>query len=328
LRAANGAAAARQAYAALGRTAPSRAVALAAANLAEPAERPARLEALLQGQPNYLPAAFLLAEALLAEKGGVGPTLTERRLAFELLERVGDGAASDALAALFIDRAMLAGWLDSARKRRAEIEATFAGAVTRPRAHFVRAGTGWLARLTLPEPASEIFVRFGETGEFVSSGPSRSPDPRTGKPVPNAEVALPNAAGRMTLYVSYRDRAGREAGPFPLTFDPALATAEAGREALERYPESWVSFRADLPDLLSYAGLVSNRCAIAKAAIGYGDGPPREALPLPPCDPAGPAALPSGARTLVTLPDGVDSVQVRLTYADGTESPVRTFRRP
>lgn len=329
LRAASGPAAARAAYAALARTVPSRAVNLVAALQAEPAERQARVESILSQSPDYGPAAFALAEALGAEKGGAGPTLTERRLAFDSLERFLESAAADPTKALFVDRAFLEAWRESARRRRNEIEALFVGAATRPRATFARAGSGgWVARLTLPEPATEILTRLGDKGEFASTGLTRADDPRTGKPAPNTAVELPAGSGRTTLYVAYRDRSGREAGPFPLSFDPAVATVESGREALERFPESWVSFRTDLPDLLSYAGLVGNRCAIARATIRFGDASPPEALPLPPCDASGPAALPSGAGTVMTLPGGVDAVQVQLTYADGSESPVRTFRRP
>ena len=88
-----------------------------------------------------------------------------------------------------------------------------------------------------------------------------------------------------------------------------------------------MQFRSDIPDLLSFAGLVSNRCAIKQAVIGFGDEAPTDALALPPCDATGPTSMPSGA-SLLKLPTGTDSVQLQLTYADGSESQVRTFRRP
>ncbi|WP_375459596.1 adenylate/guanylate cyclase domain-containing protein [uncultured Enterovirga sp.] len=326
LRAVKGPNAARQTYASLARTNPSRATAIVSALSTENDDRTAKLEAFAAANPGAAGAAdYLMAEALMERRDG-GPTLTERRLAFDALDRFLEAASAGELAGQFIDRAVLDGWLDGARKRRSEIEASFTSAATRPTAAFSRTATGWLARFTLPEPATTASVRVGERGEFEPLGASRQAEARPGKS-PSLEKELPASSGRTTLYVAYRDRAGREAGPFPLTFDPPAAEADAGRATLERFPDSWVAFRPDIPDLLSFAGLVSNRCAIARATIGFGDAPPREKLPIPPCDTTGPAAMPSGA-SLLTLPDGTDTVQIQLTYADGTESQVRSFHRP
>jgi hypothetical protein len=51
-------------------------------------------------------------------------------------------------------------------------------------------------------------------------------------------------------------------------------------------------------------------------------------LQLPPCNEQNPYAIPADVRPVIELPDGTDSVQVQLTYVDGTESQARTFRRP
>lgn len=324
LRAAKGTPAVRETYAALSKSHPSQAAALVLALSGEPGERRERIEAYAAAHPGL--ADYLLADALIDDSDG-GPTLTDRRLAFDALDRFLEGATSGQFAARFVDKSLLDGWVEAARQRRSEIETFFAGASARPSAAFSRSAIGWAVRLTLPEPASAISVRVGERGEFTSTGFSRTPDPRTGKPAPNLEFELPASTPRTALYVSYRDRANRPAGPFPIRFDPASATAGSGREALERYPESWVSFRSDIPDLLSFAGLASNRCAIAEALIGFGDDPPRDALPLPACEASGSTTMPSAALN-VQLPQGTDQVQVKLTYADGSESQVRTFRRP
>ncbi|MBV9078319.1 MAG: hypothetical protein JO048_12640 [Methylobacteriaceae bacterium] len=296
------------------------------AALAEGAdERRARLEALAAPEPDYSPAVYLLAGEYLASRGGQ-PTLTERRLAFDLFERFLDADSEGRLADSFIDPTLKAGWLDEARRQRGLIQSFFAGASTRPTASFSRVEAGWIANLALPEPALVIKTRIGEQGDLRPTGLTGETDPRTGRAAPVAQVALPASQGRTTLYVAYLDRAGKQAGPFPIGFDPATALVEAGRETLERYPETWVSFRPDIPNLLSFAQLVSNRCAIRTALIGFGDDPPRRPLALPPCDPAGPMAV-ADARPVLSLPDGVDAVTVKIAYADGTESPVRTFRR-
>ena len=300
----------------LARNAPSRAARLLAAASAEPTGQAAAIEGFAAANPDYAPADYLLAEAYLARGGG--PTLTDRRLAFDALDRFLDAAPQ--LPAFFVDRAVLDGWLDGARKRRGEIEGFFVRAA-RPAATFARIEAGWIARFTLPEPATVITVQVGEKGGSLL--PASSSD----KPVTAAEIVLPAATGRETLYVAYRDGAGHEAGPFPVVFDPAAAGVAAARDTLERFPESWIQFRADLPGVISYAQLVANRCAIGRALIGFGGEPPTKAIPLPGCGPAE-GARATDARSVLELPPGTETVQVQLAYQDGTESTVRTFQRP
>jgi class 3 adenylate cyclase len=320
LRTTSGAEAARSAIQDLARTNGTESLALVAAIQADGADRRAKLEALATESQDFLPAAYFLAEALMEKRQG-GPSLTDRRLAFSALDRFIEGAETGALAPLFIDRTFLDGWLEAARTRRGEIEGYFASASVRPTGSFVRTEAGWVARVTLPEPATQVSARIGETGE-TAQAPSA-----TGRATSSAEIPLPASLGRTTLYVTYRDLSGREAGPFPLAFDPGTTLVNAARDTLERSPESWVSFRSDVPDVLSYTQLVANRCALRQALIGFGDDPPNQPLPLPACTPGVPGAA-SDIRPVIALPDGTETVQVQLAYADGTQSPVRTFRRP
>ena len=305
----------------------ARAAALVTASLADAGQRTAQLEAFASKNPDYAPASYLLAEAYLGSRQG-GATLTERRLAFNAFDSFLDDSGDAKAAAAFLDRAVLASWRETARKRRNEIENSFATGNTRPSATFARSETGWTVSVTVPEPALSIAFRAGERGEFHETGLSQNTDPRTGKPAPKTTFDLPSSQGRGTIYLTYRDVAGQVAGPFPIAFDPTNALVASGREALERFPETWVSFRPDIPGVLSYAQLISNRCAISRALIGFGDEPPKEPLRLPPCNEKSPYAIPGDARPLVELPDGTNAVQVQLTYADGSESQVRTFRRP
>jgi class 3 adenylate cyclase len=318
-------ASAREVFASATKGSQARAAALVTASLAD--QRTHELEAFANANPDYAPASYLLAEAYLSTGQG-GATLTERRLAFDAFEMFLEDSGDAKTAAAFLDRAVLASWRETARKRRNEIENSFVTGNTRPAASFARSERGWTASLTIPEPALSIAYRIGERGEFHETGLSQNTDPRTGKPAPKASFELPGSQGRLTLYVTYTDVSGHVAGPFPIPFDPTGALAAAGRAALERFPDSWVSFRPDIPDVLSYTQLVSNRCAIARALIGFGDGPPRDPLQLPPCNEQNPYAIPADVRPVIELPDGTDSVQVQLTYVDGTESQARTFRRP
>ena len=91
--------------------------------------------------PDFLPAAYFLAEALMERRQG-GPTLTDRRLAFAALDRFIEGTETGVLVPLFIDRAFLEGWLDAARARRGEIEAYFASASARLGVRLTRVRRG------------------------------------------------------------------------------------------------------------------------------------------------------------------------------------------
>lgn len=323
----NGAPAARSTFAELSRGNANKAPQLVAAIQAEPEERRAKLEAMTGADSDYAPAWYFLAEDYLAERQG-GPTLTERRLAFDALDSFLDASAGAKAQATFLDKSVLTSWREAAQKRAAEIETAFAGAKTRPSAAFSRADTGWTVSLTLPEPALAVSYRVGDQGEFQSTGVAQTSDPRTGKPAPRTQFEIPAAPGRTTLYITYTDGSGHVAGPFPIQFDPAASLVASQREALEKYPDAWVRFRADIPDLLAYTQLVTNRCAITHALIGYGDAPPKQELKLPPCDMQNPYAIPANARSIIDLPPGTDAVQLQLSYADGTESPVRSFHRP
>src|SRR5215217_754160 len=310
LRVQDGRAGAREVYSELMREHPTRAVALAQALQFEGAERRAKVEAFAAANPDYAPAQAILATEYSEDQLGA-QTLTQRRLEFDALERFLEAEKDGRLTPFFLDQSLLAQWLDNARRRKSAIEAFFQGAQTQPTASFTRSNTGWIAAFHLPEPATALAVRIGETG----------------KPAPNPSIELPADQERTTLYVRYDDASGRTAGPFPIAFAPLAALVTSQREVLERFPAAWVAFRADLPTVLYYTHLISNRCAIERAEMGLDEGPLAIDLPIPPCDEANPHAIPSDAKTYVTLPKGVRAVSVQLTYADGTESAVQTFRR-
>jgi class 3 adenylate cyclase len=326
LRVQDGRAGARQLYAGLMREKPARPLGLVHALQLEGAERRAKVEAFANANPDYAPAHYLLAEEHSEDRIGT-QTLTDRRLEFDALERFLDAEAQGRLQPFFLDQSLLGQWLDKARKRKAAIESFFQSAPTKPTASFTRSNSGWTAAFALPEAATALAVRVGEAGEFKSTGFAQGADQRTGKPAPLPTIELPPGQERTTLYVRYDDATGRTAGPFPIAFDPQAALVASQREVLERFPNAWVAFRADMPNVLYYTHLISYRCAIEHAEMGLDEGPLVIDLPLPPCDETNPHAVPADMRPYAHLPKGVRSVSVQLTYADGTQSEVRSFRR-
>lgn len=229
IRARDGDAGARTVYAELMRENRARVVELVHALQFEGAERRAKVEAFAEAHPDYAPAHYLVAEEYSEDRIGA-QTLTERRLEFAALERFLEADAEGRLAPFFLDRSLLAQWLDRARARKSATESFFRTGETKPTASFSRTAAGWLAAFSLPEPATAIEVRLGETGPFRSTGLSSAVDPRTGRAAPHTELELPEGQQRTTLYVQYEDASGRTAGPFPIVFDPDADPAAAPRQ--------------------------------------------------------------------------------------------------
>ena len=127
-------------------------------------------------------ALYFLAGTYSEERLG-GQTLLERRTEFDLWEKLLDADSAGELARYFLDKSVLADWLERARRRKTAIETFFKTAPTRPTASFTRSNAGWTAALFMPEAATDISYRLGETGEFKSTGLSPMVDQRTGKPV-------------------------------------------------------------------------------------------------------------------------------------------------
>lgn len=325
LRAQEGRAGAREVYSELLSAAPARTVSFIHAQQFEGAERRTKIEALAAANPDFPPTHYFLAEEYSEDRLG-GQTLADRRLEYEALQRFLDADTGGKVAPLFLDRSVLAQWRDRARRRKTASEAFFRTAATRPTASFMRSDAGWTVSLSMPEPATGISYRVGESGDFKSTGASSATDPRTGRPMPTPSFDLPADQGPATIHISYEDASGRRAGPFAINFDPKVALLASQRDALEHRPTTWVSFHPD-KEILFYAALVSHRCAIDRAVIGFDGGPLDTSLPLPPCDDKSPQDIPPDAQISVPVPQSVQSVSVQLTYFDGAQSEVKTFRR-
>ncbi|MDQ4136542.1 MAG: methyl-accepting chemotaxis protein, partial [Pseudomonadota bacterium] len=325
LRVQDGRAGAREVYSELMRTAPARIVSFMHALQFEGAERRAKVEALAEAHPDYPPAHYFVADEYSEDRIG-SQTLTQRRLEYEALERFLEAEAEGRLSPLFLDHSVLAQWLDRARRRKAASEAFFMSAQTRPTASFMRSNTSWIASLHMPEAATAISYRVGESGEFRSTGQSQAIDPRTGRAMPMPSFELPADQEAAPIHVAYEDATGRKVGPFAINFDPRVALTAGQRDILERTSNGWVAFQPG-GDLLYYTTLVAYRCAIDMARIGYDGGVLDKMLPLPPCNERNPHAVPPGTTVYVAIPRSVQTVAVQITYVDGTKSEVKTFRR-
>ncbi len=93
---------------------------------------------------------------------------------------------------------------------------------------------------------------------------------------------------------------------------------------------SWVVIQPNPGDasqtLVYFTHLVSYRCGIETAVYGFDGGPLDKAFDLPPCDEANPMAMPPDFMPMFEPPPGIKSMQIQVTYKDGTQSPVREYK--
>jgi Caspase domain len=197
-----------------------------------------------------------------------------------------------------------------------------------PIASFTRSNSGWMVNVSLPEAASQFGYRIGEKGEFTDAGLLDALDQRTGTRMPKTSFEMAPDQGKTTIYVTWRDKRGEQADIVPINFDPTAALADEQKKILEQFWTSWIAFREWQGMTVYFTHLVSYRCAIKEVRYGLGDQPVDKIFKLPPCDPADPNSVPESATLYMKVPPTTRSMQVQLTYADGTTSPVRNFNAP
>lgn len=200
-----------------------------------------------------------------------------------------------------------------------------------PIANFMRSNAGWTVTVSLPEPALQFGYRVGKEGEFTDTGKMPSIDQRTGQPMPVTWFSLPGDQEPGEIYVTWRDKRGEEAGVFPISFDPDDALKSGQKQILEQQWTAWVGFRQYNGDLVYFTHLVTYRCGIAKIEYSFNNSGKKEVWPLEACDPDNPFAVSiknanDNKKILRKMPKGTQSMQIQLTYYDGTQSPERNFK--
>jgi hypothetical protein len=194
-----------------------------------------------------------------------------------------------------------------------------------PIANFSLSNAGWTVAVSLPEPAIQFGYRIGESGDFVDTGLTQNIDRETGRPMPVTWFSLPADQPAGNIYVTWRDKRGEEAGVFPIRFDPDVSLKGGQKQILEQLWTAWVSFREFNGHLVYFTHLVTYRCGIEKIEYTLDNSDKVETWPLPACDPADPARIPDDAELYRKIPKDTKSMQVVVTYFDGSKSPVRNF---
>lgn len=325
LRAQDGAEGARPVFEKLAAGGKNPAAALVLALQMPDSEKRKRLLQFIAANPAFAPAHYLLAEEFGAERAS--QTIGERKQQFSALQNFIAAHDKRQLPAFFLDQSITADWNDKARSRFRALEHFLKTAKLDPQTQFTRSNSGWMVSISLPEPATKIYWRSGESGEFRPTGELRSIDQRTGKPAPNPSFEMPASTPQVRLFIRYDDALGEPQGPFAVDFEPRAELMRSQSDLLRRFTNNWIAINpgGQAKRMLYFTHLVSHRCAISRIELLFDDSPLAMNLTLPPCDPQDPHRIPSGARVFMPMPASAKQVTVTLRFADGGSPQKRTF---
>jgi TolA-binding protein len=291
------------------------------------AQRLPRLNAFITENQDYAPAYYLLSLEYSEDRLGV-QSLADKRSEAQALTKFLSYEPDGGLLPWFIDQTQLAEWLDSSRRRLAAAGNVLDPALFAPKLIPQRSNQGWMVTITLPEPASAISWRLGEDGPFTETGYLAVNDQTTGKPMPNPSFAVPDDTAAGTISVKYTDIRGQENGPFDIRFDPDAALAEGNKQVLDQFWTSWIAFDASgNTGLVYFTQMLSYRCGIKQVRYSLNGDALDKSLDLPACNAKDPYAMPDNYMPYFKVGKEVTSMSVQVTYTDGTQSPVRVFKR-
>jgi TolA-binding protein len=327
LRVQDGKAGAREVFGALAGKARALSIKLVHVLQFDDAQRLPKLNAFIAENPEFPPAYYLLSQEFSEDRLGV-QSLADKRSEAAALTKFLSYEKDGGLLRYFVDQTQLADWLDTSRRRLAALGNVLDPALFAPKLIPQRSNQGWMVTVTIPEPATGISWRLGNEGPYTETGFMAFNDQTTGKPMPNPSFAVPDDAKAAVISLKYLDIRGRETGPFDIRFDPESALAEGNKQILDQFWTSWVEFDASgNTGNVYFTHLLSYRCGIRQARYSLNGDALDKALDLPPCDAKDPYALPDGYMPFFKVGPEVTSMSVQVTYSDGTQSPVRVFRR-
>ncbi|AZO35250.1 MAG: methyl-accepting chemotaxis protein [Mesorhizobium sp.] len=291
------------------------------------AQRLDKLNAFIAANPDYAPAYFLLAQEFSEDRLG-SQTLADKRSEAQALSKFVAYEKDGGLLKYFVDQTQLADWLDRSRSRLTALGDVLDPSRFVPTLTPMRSNAGWSMTISLPEPATAISWRLGDSGPFTDTGLMAMNDQRTGKPMPNPSFELPDSTAATTIAIKYLDIRGRETGPFDIRFDPDGALQQENKQILDQFWTSWIAFDSGgNRGLVYFTQMLSYRCAIKEVHYSLNGSALDKEIKMPPCDAKDPYAIPSDYQPYFKVKDDVKSMAVQVTYTDGTKSPVREYKR-
>ncbi|TPJ73065.1 methyl-accepting chemotaxis protein [Mesorhizobium sp. B2-7-1] len=327
LRVQDGKAGAREVFGQLAEKAKSPSIKLVHLLQFDDAQRLDKLNAFIAANPEYAPAYFLLAQEFSEDRLG-SQTLADKRSEAQALTKFVSYEKDGGLLKYFVDQTQLADWLDRSRTRLTALGDVLDPSRFVPTLTPMRSNAGWSMTISLPEPATAISWRLGDSGPFTDTGVMAMNDQRTGKPMPNPSFELPDSTAATNIAVKYLDIRGRETGPFDIRFDPDGALQQGNKQILDQFWTSWIAFDSGgNRGLVYFTQMLSYRCAIKAVHYSLNGTTLDKEIKMPPCDAKDPYAIPSDYQPYFKVKGDVTSMAVQVTYTDGTKSPVREYKR-
>ena len=326
LKVSEGRAGAREVLGALRETNKTKSLELVWTQLLDDSQRTAAVEKFATANPDFGPASYALADEYSEDRLGAR-TLSEKRAEKAALDAFMAAEKSGGLVKYFVDQAVLSDWTGRAQTRLTALGNL--DALAAPSINPMRAGTGWQVTISLPEPATAIYWRMKDVGQFVDTGKLAFNDQQTGQPMVNPSFQLPGDAAAGEVEVKYVDLRGRENGPFAIAFDPNASLIASQKMMIEQTWTGWIAFDASgFRGNLYFTALTTFSCGIKEVKYSFNGAPLDKVLELPKCNPAEPFSLPADFQPYMKVGDDVKSMSVEVTYADGTKSGVKDFKRP
>lgn len=327
LRVQDGKAGAREVFGALADKGKALSIKLVHIQQFDDAQRLDKLNAFIAANADFAPAYFLLAQEFSEDRLGA-QTLADKRNEAKALTKFVSYEKDGGLLKYFVDQTQLADWLDRSRSRLAALGDVLDPARFVPSLTPMRSNQGWSMTISLPEPATAISWRMGDSGPFTDTGFLAMNDQTTGKPMANPSFEMPDSTVAGIIAIKYLDIRGRETGPFDIRFDPDTALQQGDKQILDQFWTSWIAFDSGgNHGLVYFTQMLSYRCAIKEAHYSLNGAALDKSLEIPPCDKKDPYAIPYDAKGYFKVADSVTSMSVQVTYTDGTKSPVRVYKR-
>ncbi|MER9103975.1 methyl-accepting chemotaxis protein [Mesorhizobium sp. M0848] len=327
LRVQDGKAGAREVFGALADKGKALSIKLVHIQQFDDAQRVDKLNAFISANPDFAPAYFLLAQEFSEDRLGA-QTLADKRNEAKALTKFTSYEKDGGLLTYFVDQTQLADWLDRSRSRLAALGDVLDPARFVPSLTPMRSNQGWSMTISLPEPATAISWRMGDSGPFTDTGFLAMNDQTTGKPMANPSFEMPDSTVAGIIAIKYLDIRGRETGPFDIRFDPEAALQQGNKQILDQFWTSWIAFDASgNHGLVYFTQMLSYRCAIKQVHYSLNGAALDKEIKMPRCDKKDPYAIPYDYQPYFKVADSVKSMSVQVTYTDGTKSPVREYKR-
>lgn len=293
----------------------------ATAMLADPAERRAAMQSVVQMFPKFAPAYFELSKTF---SGQSGQSFADKKTELELLTAFIDLHEQGHLVRYYLDQNQALQSIESAQRRLDQLSAN--NSTLKNPVSFTVApldGNNCLAVISVAEVCTEILYRLGESGDYQSTGVNEfgPVNHQTGRKMPTPTVEFETQIP-LTIHVKYVDKNGKEQGPFSHAFDPNQSRLDLAIHALKSRPNGWVRLHKDGS---LYFDLLGHWRGLSEVRYGVGEETPNLSREIPISD----TDLDENSVKYggISVPPTTPYISVQVKFTDGTQSDVVKIKR-